>query len=242
MAHWYYNNSGLQHGPVTESEIQSLLENHRISHDTLVWSEGMEEWKPASTITIFQVSPYAAPSSDLTSDVNWSGYTPSGSQVRPWVRYWARSADFLVFCLVGGIIAMIIWPQLGETNDTLLGIILLLAYNFVEPMMLASLGTTPFKWLLCIRVRNHDDTKLSYLRGLHRTFSVWLRGQGLGVPLIALFTCISSYKRLTTDGITSWDSDGGFTVSHQTVSWWRWLVFIGFISGFIALLVLGSES
>lgn len=242
MGQWFYNDAGQQRGPVSENEIGALLENHRIPGDTLVWCDGMAEWKPASTINAFQASPYTPPSSDSTTDVNWSGYIPSGPQVRPWIRYWARTADFLLFCIVGGMIAVIIWPQLVEINDTLLGIILLLAYNFVEPIMLASLGTTPFKWLLCVRVRNHDGSKLSYFRALHRTFSVWLRGQGLGVPLIALFTCISSYKRLTTDGITSWDSNGGFTVSHQTVGWWRWLIFIGFISGFIALLVLGSEA
>ena len=137
---------------------------------------------------------------------------------------------------------MAIWPQLAEMNDTLLGILLLLGYNFIEPAMLAGVGTTPFKALLGVRVRNNDGSKPTYFKALNRTFSVWLRGQGLGIPLFALFTGITSYNRLSRDGVTSWDRDGGYTVTHRTVTWWRWLLLIAISAGFVGLMVLGSEA
>ena len=242
MSQWYYDESGQQRGPVGENEIRSLLENGRLQPDALLWTEGMPEWRTADTLPAFQASPYAPPSADTGTDVNWSGYVPSGPQIRPWVRYWARTCDFLLFCFVGGVVGAIIWPPLLEMNDSLLGILLLVGYNFVEPLLLATIGTTPFKALMRIRVRNEDGSKLSYLRGLHRMFSLWIRGQGLGIPLLALFTYLNSYKRLNENGATSWDEDGGFSVTHRTIAWWSWLILIGFLLGFLGLIVLGSEA
>ncbi|MEO5715951.1 MAG: RDD family protein [Luteolibacter sp.] len=230
MSQWYYSESGQQRGPVTEDEIKSLLESRRIHPDTLVWTQGMPDWKAASSIDGLQVSPYAPPASDPTAAIDWSGYEPSGSQVRPWVRYWARTFDFLLFCVVLGGVVMAVWPKVGEMNDTFFGVLLLLGYNFVEPVMLSTIGNTPFKALLRVRVRNNDGTKPSYAKALRRTFAVWIRGQGLGIPLVALITGITSYSRLSNDGVTSWDQDGGFTVTHQTVAWWRWLLLVGLLN------------
>jgi len=252
MSQWYYNDSGQQRGPHSEEEIRSLLESRRIHPDTLVWTEGMPDWQAASAIDRLrkttptlggpEISPYAPPTSEPDAAIDWSGYEPSGPQTRPWVRYWARTFDFLLYCLFLGVTVVAIWPEVGEMNDTLFGIILLLGYNFVEPALLATVGTTPFKALLRVRVRNNDGTKPSYLQGLRRTFSIWVRGQGLGIPLIALITGITSYSRLSNDGVTWWDREGGFTVTHQTVAWWRWLLLIGLFAGFIGLMVLGSEA
>ena len=219
MELWHYNDSGEQRGPVTAEEIKSLIARRKILADTLVWCDGMADWKPANSISEFQLSPYAPPAFDSVTETDWSGYVTSGSQVRPWVRYWARTFDFLLFAVIFGAVGVVIWPEFEEMNDTLLGIVLLLSYNFVEPMMVAAVGTTPFKALLRVRVRNNDGSNLTFQQTLRRTFSVWLRGQGLGIPIIALFTNITSYSRLTQDSITSWDRDGGFTVTHQTVTW-----------------------
>jgi hypothetical protein len=242
MSQWYFNESGQQRGPVTEEEIKSLLETGRIQQDTLVWTEGMADWKPAGSISGFQISPYAPPASAPAAKIDWSGYEPSGPQARPWVRYWARTFDFMLFCMFLGVIVMAVWPKAGEINDTLFGIVLLLGYNFVEPVMLATVGTTPFKALLRVRVRNNDGSKLNYLEGLRRTFSVWIRGQGAGIPVIALITGITSYNRLSNDRVTWWDRNGGFTVTHQTVAWWRWLILIGLAVGFIGLIAMGFEA
>ncbi|MBC7981262.1 MAG: RDD family protein [Armatimonadetes bacterium] len=241
MDSWYFNDSGQQRGPVNAEEIKMLLATHKIQADTLVWSVGMPEWKPASDVIGFQILTYAPPIPDQETHVDCSGYVPSGPQERPWVRYWARTLDFFLFGFFSGV-AVAFWPQLGEINDTLFGIVLLLLYNFVEPVMLAVTGTTPFKALLRIRVRNDDGTKLSYPQGLRRTLSVWIRGMGLGIPFISLFTAVTSYKRLIRDGITSWDQDGGYTVTHQSIAWWRWLILFALSAGFIGLIVLGSEA
>lgn len=242
MQDWYYQDSGQQRGPVSSAEIRSLLAASALRSDSRVWTQGMDGWKPVGEVHEFQASPYATPASHALPEVDWNGYEPSGSQVRPWVRYWARTFDYLSFCMLVGIVGMFIWPEFEKMNDTLLGVLLLVVYNFLEPLMLSTLGATPFKALLRIRVRNVDGSKLSYFQALCRTFAVWIRGQGIGIPIAALVTSIMSYTRLTQDGITPWDQSGRFLVSHQVIEWWRWLILIALVAGFVALMVLGSEA
>ncbi len=45
---WFYVNEGAQTGPVPEDEILRHIRNGTIKGDTLVWSEGMADWEPAS--------------------------------------------------------------------------------------------------------------------------------------------------------------------------------------------------
>lgn len=243
MEQWYYTEAGEQRGPVGEQEIKNLLSTHRINPGTMVWREGMPQWAPAGSIPTFEPSPYAAPAPDSPPDVNWSNYTPSGPQIRPWIRYWARTADFLLFCLLIGFVFGIVAPELLDSiNDTMFGIILLVAYNFVEPVFLCTLGSTPFKALFQVRVRNQDGSKLSYWQALRRTVAVWIRGVGLGIPIVSLVTHITSYTRLNQHNITSWDEAGNLVVSHREIAWWRWLILLGFFAGFFWLIALGSEA
>lgn len=240
MEQWYYSESGTQRGPVGAAEIRTLLENGKLPSATLVWTDGMTRWLPASSLPGFQLSPYAPPTSETATDIDWSGWEPSGSQQRPWVRYWARTGDLALFCTAIGGIGIVVFPQLEEMGDAILGFILILIYNFIEPLLLATCGTTPFKALLNVRVRKNDGEKPGYVHGLGRTFSLWLRGQGAGIGLIALIAGIIAYRRLSEQGITSWDEIGGFTVSHRTIAWWRWLILVSFFGGFIGLVILGS--
>jgi uncharacterized RDD family membrane protein YckC len=43
---WYYADGGLKVGPVTEEELSSRLARGIINASTLVWCEGMTEWRP----------------------------------------------------------------------------------------------------------------------------------------------------------------------------------------------------
>ena len=150
-----------------------------------------------------------------------SKYMPSGKQVRPWVRYWARMLDILVFAFLAGIVLAFVYKPAIEMPDILFGIVFLFAYIFVEAAMLASWGTTPGKSALKVRLRNSDGSKLSYADALSRAFNVWFRGLGFGIPIVTIFTQIYAYDRLKNQGFTSWDEDRNFKVSHQTIGLWR---------------------
>lgn len=254
MGQWYYTIDGKQNGPVSETEFIKLFETAELGPDTLVWSEGLDDWTPALKIeglipTDFNPPPAPLPPSpnDVWPESNLNARPPSGSQVRhrarpwvrPWVRYWARTMDFIIFCFLAGIILGFVYPSALEIPDGLFGILLLFAYNFVEPAMFAAWGTTPGKALLRVRVRNADGGRLSYSEALTRVFKVWFRGQGLGIPIVALFTQINAYNRLTKKGKTTWDREGNISVRHQLIEAWRVVVVVLFFTGFVFLMVLG---
>ena len=44
--HWYYADEGVQVGPLTESEFEDLVRIGRVTDETVVWRDGLAEWKP----------------------------------------------------------------------------------------------------------------------------------------------------------------------------------------------------
>ncbi|GMW02968.1 MAG: RDD family protein [Candidatus Hydrogenedentota bacterium] len=47
---WYYATGGQSMGPVPASELKSLYESGQVLPDDLVWTPGMEDWRPASVM------------------------------------------------------------------------------------------------------------------------------------------------------------------------------------------------
>jgi uncharacterized RDD family membrane protein YckC len=43
---WYYAEQGKQAGPVNDEQFDEMLRSGRITGDTLVWHEGMADWRP----------------------------------------------------------------------------------------------------------------------------------------------------------------------------------------------------
>lgn len=167
---------------------------------------------------------------------------PSGSQTRPWIRYLAKMIDLLLFLLLSGMLLLLVWPDALNTDQAgwIFVIIFQFAYVFVEPIMVCSWGSTPGRSLLRVRLRRQDGNKLTFSEALKRAFKVWIKGLGLGIPIVALFTEINAYNRLKKEGLTSWDRDGQFRVTHQPVGAVRSIVAVIFFIGFLALMVVGG--
>ena len=246
MRQWYYNTEGQQRGPVAEPDFIKLFETAHLLSDTLVWTEGLAAWTPARDIEGLVPAAYNPPPappplpSNAPSNFIKDTATSTGPQTRPWIRYWARMIDFMLFCLIAGLILGIVYPPALEIPDALFGVIFLFLYNFVEAAMFAAWGTTPGKALLNIRVRNSNSSKLTFSDALSRVFSVWFRGEGLGIPIVALFTQITAYNKLTKQGFTTWDQVGNFTVSHHNIQAWRGVLAVVLLVGFVFLVAIGQ--
>ncbi len=50
---WFIVKNGTQFGPITRSELLTMIEAGQVVHSTLLWSEGMTAWKAASEIPAF---------------------------------------------------------------------------------------------------------------------------------------------------------------------------------------------
>ncbi len=61
---WYYVKDGARQGPVEEAELSRLAGQAIVRPDTLVWCEGMSDWRPYSTVV-----PAAAPPVPVIAEV-----------------------------------------------------------------------------------------------------------------------------------------------------------------------------
>jgi hypothetical protein len=50
---WFYAENETRNGPVSESQLASLVASGKISRDTLVWNQSMTDWKPAGSTAFF---------------------------------------------------------------------------------------------------------------------------------------------------------------------------------------------
>jgi len=54
---WYYAINGQRQGPIAPSEFEKLVSTGVITEQTLVWKEGMGDWKPYSTVKVTLPTP-----------------------------------------------------------------------------------------------------------------------------------------------------------------------------------------
>ena len=165
----------------------------------------------------------------------------------PWRRFFARTVDLmssgvLLFFLFVFFIAKLAPYSIVEfsfllENPISAGIIIYLLWLPVEAGFLSMTGTTPAKWIFGISVLSGDGSKLSYLKALKRTLLVFIKGEGLSIPLITLFTRISSYLALKNTGTTSWDNSIGSVVIHK-----KWGFIRAISSTLVVLLTLSLMS
>lgn len=169
---------------------------------------------------------------------------PAVSQIRPWVRYWARMFDIYVAGIVGGIIVGIVSPHTLDQRDSqqLFALVVIFMWAFVESIFLSVAGRTPGKWLLRTRVVPLSGGKPTYSVALSRSLKVWWRGLGIGFPIASLITLIIAHGRLTKNGTTSWDKDDGFTVIHERIGAVRVTLVVIAFAIFIALVVIGTAA
>jgi len=187
----------------------------------------------------FSTSPPSNPVANKNQSATVSTVSLAGTQVRPWVRYWARTLDICLLTIPIGLLLGIFAPLfvMQKNNDALLGIVALFLYVFVEALLLSSFGTTPGKWLFKIQLAHASGNPISYSQALTRAINVWWRGLGIGFPIVGLITNVVAYERLKRYGITSWDREGNFVVAHEKIGTARILVAIAF---FIIFFVVFS--
>ena len=156
------------------------------------------------------------------------------SPPRPWLRYWARWVDSFVAVQTFGFLFALFGLDVSRWNIlvTLAGIYLWIPF---EAAFLSSSRTTPGKYLFNIRVTDGSGGRLQYGTCLRRSMLVVLKGLGLNIPIVMLFTQISSYRALQNHGITSWDSDCGAVVQHANIGEGRVLAII---ATFVLMLLL----
>lgn len=74
---WYYSQNNQQLGPVSEDQLKSMLRGASLPSSSLVWKEGMTDWKPVSEIPELSIAVTVSAPSVYGSTT--SAYTPPSS-------------------------------------------------------------------------------------------------------------------------------------------------------------------
>lgn len=157
---------------------------------------------------------------------------------RPWVRYWARLMDLVIFSMAFGLAWGALSPQSMPGSDNVLGILCVILWVPVEAFILNIYGTTFGRWLLRIKISG-DFNILPLSVALKRSFLVAFKGLGFGLPLVSIFTLICAYSDLTKKGQTSWDKVCNLTVTHEKIGFVR-LISAFFITIFIIAIMANA--
>jgi len=167
---------------------------------------------------------------------------PEKPKVRPWIRFWARWIDINLISFLGAFALAFYYPELASvpSKDLILAVVVLFLWVFIESFLLSTAGTTPGKWLLNIHLTPPLGNKPDFSTAFSRSFDVWWRGLGLGLPFVTLFTNAAAYTNLKKNGITTWDRNGGFTVVHGRIGLLRVLFAIVFFSASLALVAFSN--
>lgn len=172
-------------------------------------------------------SPIVDPSEilvDVEEGARANAYLPN-----PWARFFARFFDYAWFLLLlwGGRALLHGSLPFGRFES-------FIPFEFfvwipLEALLLSLWGTTPGKWFLQVKLRQGRRLRLAYASALKRSFSVWLRGLGMMIPIISFFCLLVAYQRLKIAQHTSWDRDDGITVTNGSVPKWRFIASTLFI-------------
>ncbi len=143
---------------------------------------------------------------------------PKPETVNPWVRCVARLFDYALFFFLLSWFAAKAVKSLPFENWIPLEFF---AWVPLEALLLWSWGTTPGKWLLKTHLKKGLSKRLNFESAIRRSFSVWVRGMGLGIPIVNVLCMLASYHRLRMLRVTSWDLQEKITVSHEAMPKWR---------------------
>jgi len=158
------------------------------------------------------------------------------SQVRPWVRFWARTIDTTILGLLLGYVWISFIPEFYSlARNYALGyvysILNFLVWALIEAYFLSKWGCTPGKWILNIKVSDNSGNNLSYSKAIKRVMLVLFYGEGLLIPFVSFIANIIAYFKLTDSGITKWDKKMEVVVSHNKIEIYKVLLAVLIIIG-----------
>ena len=247
MSEWWYTEKSKKIGPIQQEELSKLFQNGKITPNTMVWKEGMPEWKPLGNVEALEslkvtLPPPLPPKSE--PDVL------SLPLANRWPRFFARIFDvwwqILAVSLVAGYTlgtysaGFVEWIN-GPGASQLFGIACLPVALMLDALIYKAAGNTPGKAILGLKVTTLNGQPLSLGQYLGRNLSLWVSGLAFGLPLINLFTLANQSSRLGKGKQASYDESTGYRVHAKPSGWIRIAIFsLAFISLFFVMAILNS--
>ncbi len=218
---WYYTRNQEQQGPVTEADLGNLLQAGTISAETLVWRDGMPDWKPLSTARpdLFggsaalvgkdfnvQAMREGATNSMLPGQFHYAGF---------WIRFAAKFIDGILMQIVLIPVQMLLQGSIGLSGGSspdamqsfaLAGLFVSLAISIIVPLlyngfMIGKYGATLGKMACGLKVVMPDGSPVSTGRAFGRYLAEIVSGLILYIGYI--MAGFDDEKRALHDHIAS---------------------------------------
>ena len=129
----------------------------------------------------------------------------------PWRRFLARVIDLnLCNLLWVSFVTLVLRWNISSWGWFLTWLTGYFTYGLmiaIEPLLLSTLGTTPGKFILGIKVRDANGARLSYESALLRTIGVFFRGYGCGIPIYSIVRMIKCCIACSKNELMEWDSE-----------------------------------
>ena len=118
---WFYIKNNLRYGPIGEKELKDMILYQSLPRDTLVWSEGLDNWTRANTLSYFDIRyeppPPPLPKEKIEDPFNviiYGGF---------WRRAFASIIDFIICAVFCGFINTVIVTlfDISENDSSILG-------------------------------------------------------------------------------------------------------------------------
>ncbi len=220
-------------GPLHDFEVRRKIETGEFKPTTPGWHDGLPAWRPLVEIGIFTKeftasAPVEAPP-DPAPDPADDLQPPPVPLPPPCYgrRFWARWFDLSLYAALWWLC---MWA-VGQNIEAALFNPWLMFFQFVpwfaiEALLLHYFATTPGKWLLGLRVVNHDGSRLDLSAATRRSVRVLFTGIGFGWPPLALMCHALSVFMIKRFGSTLWDQAGNHRVTVKPLSFIRITAFI----------------
>lgn len=206
--------------PVTVTENEDFPQPDA-SADTSFVAQGLFDFRESKRVGDF-TSTETFPDNDQ----------PRSPQIRPFVRFLARTIDCSYFSVIVGLTLKAVSPQAFTSYKSVEYVsISLIGWIFCEAFLLSTIGTTFGKWLLRITIKNEDGSALTIKQSLLRSTFVWACGIGCGIVYLDFVAEIFSFFYLKSKGKTIWDSKLHIYVSHEPIG-----IIRGILAAFLFLL------
>jgi uncharacterized RDD family membrane protein YckC len=232
---WYYAIDDDNKIAISEDDLRTLFKTGKLGMNTLVWTETKTSWKPANEYEEFKSIKNRGLETDEDNHIK-AAFTQIDNEIkyiRPWKRFIARMIDYVIYIFSLMLIHDFVNIYIMHIKLKLPALIFyasLWLWIFIEAILLSVFGTTPGKWLLNIFIKDVNNDRMRFDNALIRSLNVFIKGFGMGIPIINFFAIIISYNHLLRDGKSSWDIEDGNILIFKEVGLVR--------SAFIAIMVL----
>ena len=137
----------------------------------------------------------------------------------PWRRYLARALDHSLCVLL--LKAILVFTLRFAFGDGVLERVVqdYLAWGIqflLEPLLLATWGTTPGKWIFGLKVRNAHGGKLTLGEAAARLAVLFRHGEGWGIPIYQLYRNYKSYRACSDGEVLPWDEGRSYAIRDES--------------------------